>query len=839
MTSRRGLSLRAVVAVLTAASCLVVAALAGAGGAQAAFKQRATALDGQVKVTMDKSGIPHIVAKNFTALGYGEGYEFAADNLCTFANDMVTVESQRSRYFGANKLAVNYSAGTVQSNENSDLYWDAIRSSGIVKRELTAAPPNGLIPQVRQVYTGFISGYNRYLKSGKLNDPTCKGKAWVKPINMTDMLLRGYQIVTEASSAQMINYYDAATRPSASAPAVRTAADRVSLKPLKALGQRLNQADRAQGSNGIGLGANDTQAHTGMVLANPHFPWRGTERFWMAQLDVPGQYDMEGGTLEGFPLVGIGFNRNVAWTHTVSTDMRFVVYQLNLVKGHPTEYKIGNKIYKMKTTTVTLKYGKTTVHHTFYTSKWGMVASIPGSPITWTATHAYAVDDFTADGGARAADEYFNMGRATSVHDLYNVEAKWLAIPTFNTIAADDKGWSYYGDVGATPAVSAAQLDIKNANSCIDSAGVTAVGAYLEDGIVLLNGARANCAPANTKGTPTKGIFPGSKLPHIFERSYVENSNNSFWLANPTHPLTGFSPIIGKVDQQQNGRTRLGNAMIAARVAGTDGLGKAKFSIATLQKMWESDKSQLALDVLPQLVSACQASPNQTASNGAPVDLTTACQALAGYNGTGKLDAAGGWLFMVWAYLDTDSNTTNSAVGQQDIFYNTPFNAKKPLTTPTGLNTTAGTPLKYLADAVQNLQAHNVALDATIGQVQYAPQSKSIPIPGCFGESGGQDAGCFNAIYSPADVAATNGPVSGGPYGQVNDGSSLVMTTQLGSGGPVSQGILTYSQATNPKSPWYANMTKDYSAGTWVKLPYSAKQLAATHPYKTVTLTMK
>ena len=54
-----------------------------------------------------------------------------------------------------------------------------------------------------------------------------------------------------------------------------------------------------------------------MVLANPHFPWRGTERFWMAQLDVPGQYDVEGGTLMGFPLVGIGFNRNIAWTHTV------------------------------------------------------------------------------------------------------------------------------------------------------------------------------------------------------------------------------------------------------------------------------------------------------------------------------------------------------------------------------------------------------------------------------------------------------------------------------------------------------------------------------------------
>ena len=145
----------------------------------------------------------------------------------------------------------------------------------------------------------------------------------------------------------------------------------------------------------------------------------------------------------------------------------------------------------------------------------------------------------------------------------------------------------------------------------------------------------------------------------------------------------------------------------------------------------------------------------------------------------------------------------------------------------------------FLADAVQNLQTQNIPMDATMGQVQYAPQSKSIPIPGCFGESGGQDMGCFNAIYSPADVAATNGPINGGPYGEVNDGSSLVMTTQLNKSGPVSQGILTYSQATNSKSPWYDNMTKDYSEGKWVTLPYSAKQLKDAHPYKTVTMTMK
>jgi len=96
--------------------------------------------------------------------------------------------------------------------------------------------------------------------------------------------------------------------------------------------------------------------------------------------------------------------------------------------------------------------------------------------------------------------------------------------------------------------------------------------------------------------------------------------------------------------------------------------------------------------------------------------------------------------------------------------------------------------------------------------------------------------GCFNAIYSPNDTPARSGPDNAGPYGQVNDGSSLVMTTQLNPGGPVSQGILTYSQASDPTSRWYSNMTKLYSRRQWVKLPYTASELGRDHPLSPVTL---
>ncbi|WP_206297376.1 penicillin acylase family protein, partial [Pseudomonas viridiflava] len=43
-------------------------------------------------------GVPHIVAADERGLGYGIGYAYAQDNLCLLANEIVTVNGERSRY---------------------------------------------------------------------------------------------------------------------------------------------------------------------------------------------------------------------------------------------------------------------------------------------------------------------------------------------------------------------------------------------------------------------------------------------------------------------------------------------------------------------------------------------------------------------------------------------------------------------------------------------------------------------------------------------------------------------------------------------------------------------
>jgi acyl-homoserine-lactone acylase len=131
---------------------------------------------------------------------------------------------------------------------------------------------------------------------------------------------------------------------------------------------------------------------------------------------------------------------------------------------------------------------------------------------------------------------------------------------------------------------------------------------------------------------------------------------------------------------------------------------------------------------------------------------------------------------------------------------------------------------------VLNLEDNNIPLDATFGQVQHATRGALvIPIHGC------NDAmGCFNAIETSL---GSGSPLSLGDYGEVDFGSSMVIAVELTPYGPAVKGILTYSQATNPLSPWYANMTELYSQKRWVNLPYTPAQLAAQSGNETTLLT--
>ena len=741
----------------------------------------ASAAKPRVTVTRDSAGIPHIRGKDFRSVGYGEGYAYAQDNLCTFADDVVTLRAERSRYFGPDALFYQYAAGVVDNNWKSDLWWKRVRDSRVVEKAAAQKSPLGPNADVKALYKGWAGGYNAYLRSGKLRDPACKGKLWVKPITVRDLYYRIEQIVTTPSSSRFISGLVDAQPPTGATARAATPG-----RPdTAALNRLVGSPASPLGSNGVGLGSAGTKNGTGMVLANPHSPWRGTERWWMAHLTVPGRYDVMGGTLSGFPPIGSGFNESLAWTHTTSTARRFVVFKLKLVPGDPTSYLVDGKPEKMGTQTVTAG-GRT---HTFYTTRYGVVFNLSSASYFWTKDSAYALAD-VEEGDLRAANQYIEMGQARSVGKLLKAERRYLGIPTFNTIAADRGGRALYTDTGAIPNAPKALID-----ACLPD--TTAIVVFRAARVITLDGSRSACDLKDDPDAVAPRIFGASQLPKLIRRDYVENSNDSYWLANPARPLTGFSPIIGLEQTPQGARTRQGNLMIQPLLG--------RFTIGRLQRMLENNRNYPAEVTAKQLAAACSASPSVTLG-GSTVDIAAACPVLASYGQTGNLDDPGAWLFIEW-FRRTPGFITAG-------LFSDAFDPSKPLTTPSKLNTANPAVLQALGAAVKNLRDNGVPLNASLRQTQYAPQSKQIPIHGCLG--------CFQSIQ------ASNGTpgVQPGPYGQAVQGSSLVLTTELRKSGPRAQGILTHSQASDPTSPWYSNMTKLFSKKQWVDLRFTPRQLA-------------
>ncbi|MEA2492745.1 MAG: acyl-homoserine-lactone acylase, partial [Thermoleophilaceae bacterium] len=218
-----------------------------------------------VTITRTEYGIPHIVAKDFGSLGYGYGYSFAQDNLCTMAADYVTVEGARSRWFGPNASYTMQGNGVTVSNLDSDIFWTEVQQAHAVDALLAVqSGPNALAPQVRQAVTGYVAGYNRWLAdiggAAGVTDPACHGAAWVHPITTMDAYLRFYQLILLAGQDVVMPGIAEAQPPSPSNPVPATAAmDANRAANLLAVGW--HRAMGGLGSNAVAVGSQGVADH--------------------------------------------------------------------------------------------------------------------------------------------------------------------------------------------------------------------------------------------------------------------------------------------------------------------------------------------------------------------------------------------------------------------------------------------------------------------------------------------------------------------------------------------------------------------------------------------------
>jgi acyl-homoserine-lactone acylase len=718
-------------------------------------------------ITRTTYGIPHIEARDWRGVGYGVAYAYAEDNLCLLAEEFTTVAGERSRHFGAQAKAV---LGFEEvDNLSSDVFFRAVIDLPALREGAKT-----LSPRARDLMEGYVAGYNRFLKdAGAEGIPAeCRGKAWVRPITADDMLRLNEKQMLLASSLNLAPAIANAAPPGNPVPKVA-----ISLPDPKELGI---------GSNGWAFGGDSTVNGRGMLIGNPHFPWKGPSRFWQMHVKGPKGYEVMGVGLAGTPMPTLGFNKDIAWTHTVTEARHFTLYQLALDPVDPTRYMIDGQSEAMtaQTVTVPMPEGEAPVTRTLYSSRFGPVFIVPARGITWSAQSAFALKDANR-GNQRGIETWLRIGEARNVGEVKAAVSETLGIPWVNTIAADRYGDALHADVTAVPNVSA-----DKAKAC-----ATPIAGLFAEFAILLDGSKAACDWDVAPGTPAPGLMPASDQAATTVKSWLTNSNDSYWVSNPAIPHRELSPILGKYATARSLRTRSNFSETAALLAG------GKLDHARAQDFAFANKSLAADMAVEPLLQLC---------SGAAIlaePVARGCVAMSGWDRRFEASSRGAALFRAfWA-----------KAARLPGLWQVPFDPADPVNTPRTLaiDSTKGEKLlAALAEAVAELDKAGIALDAPWGEVQrMMAGNEAIAIHG-----GPGTLGVLNMQESrPA------------PWGGLMPvhGTSYIQIVGFDKKGPVADAILSYSQSTNPASPHAADQTRAYSAKEWHRLPFNAKAIAA------------
>ncbi|QOF80128.1 penicillin acylase family protein [Variovorax sp. 38R] len=837
-TSSRGAMPRALLALATAA---LLTACGGGGGGGSSFPffpgagGNPPAENNAYKAEIRRTamGVPHIKAADWPDLGYGYGYAQAEDNLCTMADSFLTYRGERSQYFGADAKLVASSTIGLPKNIDSDFFHKQVISADVLQKMIAAQPDN-----LKQLVEGFAAGYNRYVrdvKAGGTAHEACRSEAWVKPITAEDIYRRMYAANLAGGYSNFLPNIANAIAPAPAAPtkmAARSGAKKGALQ-LAAINVPLPELQvggkEGVGSNMIGFGTAATGDSSPLLFGNPHWYWRGPDRFYQAHLTIPGQLNISGTSFLGIPVMLIGFNDNVAWSHTVSTARRFGFYELKLAAGDPTSYMRDGKPVKMQALNITVNVKQADgsvapVTRTLYKSEYGPMVNLTafGTPFAWSQTTAFAIRDINGE-NYRTFKNWLRWNQAKSLDEFIAIQREETAIPWVNTVAVGRgaaKAW--YADIGAIPNVSPTQVA-----SCTTPLG-TAAGASLPR-VPFFDGSKSECDWQTDADSAQKGAIGAARLPSLLRDDYVANMNDSYWLANPKAPLTGFPDIMGPAGTDPvTFRTRLGHLLAQGRIDGTDSHGARGATPDTVKRMVLDSRALTAeLFKMQALPLVCAKStinvvtdPLTSEAIGRDIDVSAACSALQDWSGTGVAGARG-------AHVWDEFWSRASRIPAADL-YSVAFNPADPIRTPRDLKPDAAPALQQaFGAAVARVQASGFAENAQRGDYLFATRGgQKIPL---YGGCGGP--GYFTIACSENRLDKGGYTMDGNP-----NGNSYMQIVRFPEGGVEAHTFLTFSLSDDPASAHNADYTRAYSAGKWLKVPFSEAEIKGDAAYRSAVV---
>jgi acyl-homoserine-lactone acylase len=523
-------------------------------------------------IRRDTYGVPHIIADTEQDAAFAQGYATAEDHFLELARLFLRARGEQALVFGEESL-------------REDLLMHQLGIWETANERFGDLPP-----YMQAVLDGYAEGYNTYLAEHRADAPD-----WVKPI-------RGVDVLAHCRAVLLIGFA-------------------LDLRPLR------DVKIAPKGSNMWAIGRERSASSYGLLLGNPHLEWSGPFIFHEVQITVPGKINISGATLIGFPVVTIGFNENLGWTHTANFLHADDVYELTLSSSEPMTYTYDGLSLPIKSRELQLKVktpaGEVSKTQTILTSHLGPIFRIENGKAYAFHSPSLGVVDFLT--------QYNLMAKARTLHEFQET-LNMQQLPALNIGYADREGNVLFVYNGRIPVRTRAP----------DKRGML---------------------PGDSSDAEWHMVHPIAELPQLLNPpgGYIQNTNNAPWYttARPLLDRTRFPPYVG-----DDGLPLRGTFSLQTLEA------TPKMTLQQMLAFMNNEEVVLATRLKPELLDLVKARP------GTSPDVAEGLQVLRAWDNRDAADSRGAVLFDQWweAYRKKASPV-----------YTQPWIPVQPVATPTGI----------------------------------------------------------------------------------------------------------------------------------------------------------
>lgn len=431
----------------------------------------------------DSWGVPHIFGETNKDTAFGLAYAHAEDDFATIQTTLLAARGRVGHYLGREGAAVDFFVKLFDFPQQGAEKYD----------EMSEA--------FKRVAEGYVSGLNYYAATHPK-----EVEYDIFPVAPED-IITGYVM----SIASFIGVPRRLSELFEDEPRHKTST----------YGEGA-VVEEFKGSNAFAFAPHRTADRSTILVANTHQPWTGPLAWYEAHVKSKEGWNAAGGLFPGSPVLTIGFNEHLGWTHTVNRPDMIDTFALTMHPKDPLKYRFDGEWRTLEKRKIKLRvklfgFFRINAKRKVYESVYG--------PTIKTDHGTYAIR-YGGQDKAGALDQWFHMSLAEN-KTAWDAAMSSHELPMFNTVYADREGNISY---------------IYNASIPLRDPGY--------DWSVYL--------PGDTSATLWDSYLPYEELPHVVNppSGFIQNCNATPFTTTdgPGNPDQNVFPLSMGIERFMNNR---------------------------------------------------------------------------------------------------------------------------------------------------------------------------------------------------------------------------------------------------------------------------------------------